>query len=78
MDQAYFGIKALEAYGYRNDARQARGKLMANADGLSGNAPIRENYNSVTGAGRNATNFSWSAALVLTLLADSPGGQSAG
>ncbi|MFE0023770.1 trehalase family glycosidase [Amycolatopsis sp. NPDC059021] len=74
VDQAYFGIKALETYGYGGDARRARDKLMTNAAGLSGNAPIRENYNSVTGEGRNATNFSWSAALVLTLLADPPAG----
>ncbi|GAA4533433.1 MGH1-like glycoside hydrolase domain-containing protein [Amycolatopsis samaneae] len=70
VDQAYFGIRALEEYGYAGDARRARDRLLAGAEGLSGNAPIRENYNSVTGAGRNATNFSWSAALVLTMLAD--------
>ncbi|WP_020496696.1 MGH1-like glycoside hydrolase domain-containing protein [Sciscionella marina] len=70
VDQVYFGVRALENYGYRADARTARLKLLSNAAGLTGDAPIRENYNSVTGQGRNATNFSWSAALLLELLAE--------
>ncbi|MBZ6065217.1 alpha-glucosidase [Aeromonas schubertii] len=62
LDQLYFGVKGLENYGYRSDAQAMVEKLFANADGLSGSGPIRENYNPVSGAMQGATNFGWSSA----------------
>jgi putative isomerase len=67
LDQASFAIDGLHRYGYDADANRAAVRLLHRADGLMGNAPIRENYNPLTGAGLNSSNFSWSAAVVLTL-----------
>jgi putative isomerase len=67
LDQAYFAITGLRDYGYRADADIAGERLLHRAQGLTGQAPIRENYNPLTGAGLNSTNFSWSAAVVLLL-----------
>ncbi len=62
LDQLYFGLIALKNYGYLYQARQLLQKLVLNADGLTKEAAIRENYNPETGAVQGATNFSWSAA----------------
>lgn len=67
LDQVYFGLIALENYGYRNDAKSLAAKLLKNAEGLSENGAIRENYNPETGAVQGASNFSWSAAHLLML-----------
>ncbi|MFF2650648.1 trehalase family glycosidase [Streptomyces sp. NPDC058045] len=68
LDQAYFTIEGLRAYGYHGDARRITERLLTRADGLLGDGPIHENYNPLTGEGRNSTNFSWSAAALLELL----------
>ncbi|NGO71391.1 MGH1-like glycoside hydrolase domain-containing protein [Streptomyces boncukensis] len=68
LDQAYFGVRGLRRYGYERDARRLTHRLLREAAGLSGNGPIRENYDPLTGKGLNARNFSWSAALILPLL----------
>ncbi len=70
LDQAYFGIKALEKYGYEKEADQLSQKLLQNAEGLLKDAPIRENYHPISGKGLNANHFSWSAAHYLMLLSD--------
>lgn len=70
LDQAYFGIKALQQYGFTKEADKLTLKLLNNAHGLRGTAPIRENYHPLTGKGLNATHFSWSAAHYLMLLTD--------
>uniref|UniRef100_UPI0032213FFD alpha-glucosidase n=1 Tax=Intrasporangium sp. TaxID=1925024 RepID=UPI0032213FFD len=62
LDQLYFGVAGLAGYGYRDDAAALVEKLFGNAEGLTGSAPIRENYNPETGAMQGATNFGWSAA----------------
>ncbi|MGL6627191.1 alpha-glucosidase [Aeromonas jandaei] len=62
LDQFYFGVKGLENYGYRSDAQMLVNKLFANAEGLAGSGPIRENYNPESGAMQGASNFSWSSA----------------
>jgi putative isomerase len=62
LDQVYFGLIALDNYGYKKEANQLANKLFKNAQGLSENGAIRENYNPETGAVQGATNFSWSAA----------------
>ena len=70
LDQAYFGIKALERYGYNKEADLLSKKLLQNAEGLLDDAPIRENYHPISGEGLNANHFSWSAAHYLMLLSD--------
>ncbi|MFD7830030.1 trehalase family glycosidase [Kitasatospora sp. NPDC059803] len=68
IDQTYFAIEGLRRYGWNQDARRATDRLLATAAGLGGDGPLRENYDPLTGEGRNSTNFSWSAALLLLLL----------
>ncbi|MDE5417737.1 hypothetical protein L3049_06925 [Labilibaculum sp. DW002] len=70
LDQAYFGIKSLELYGYTKEADLLSQKLLQNAEGLLQDAPIRENYHPISGKGLNANHFSWSAAHYLMLLTD--------
>ena len=68
IDQAYFGVRALQNYGYRATAARMRRQLFENAYGLMDRAPIYENYDPRSGAGLNSANFSWSAAYFLLLL----------
>lgn len=68
LDQALFGIEALENYGYDKEAKQLALKLIENAEGILGTETIRENYNPVTGEGLHAKNFSWSAAAYYLLV----------
>ncbi len=70
VDQFYFGLKGMEKYGYRDDAVRMANTFFANADGLVGDGPIRENYNPLTGAQQGAPNFSWSAAHLYMLYND--------
>ncbi|WOH39282.1 alpha-glucosidase [Thalassotalea fonticola] len=67
LDQVYFGLIALNNYGYQQEAAMLANKLFSNAQGLSANGSIRENYNPLTGAVQGASNFSWSAAHLLML-----------
>jgi len=67
LDQVYFGLIALDNYGYHQEAKVLAEKLFTNAEGLSQTGAIRENYNPETGAVQGATNFSWSAAHLLML-----------
>ncbi|MFH9347898.1 MGH1-like glycoside hydrolase domain-containing protein [Kitasatospora sp. NPDC017646] len=68
LDQTYFAIEGLRRHGWTQDARQAVERLLATAEGLGSDGPVRENYDPLTGRGRNSTNFSWAAALLLPLL----------
>lgn len=68
LDQVYFGINGLHKYGYHKEADDFLNKLLQNAEGLSGQTPIRENYHPISGKGLNARNFSWSAAHLLMLI----------
>jgi len=68
LDQAYFGIKALENYSYKKEASLLRNKLINNAAGLSTQQAIYENYHPISGKGLNAKHFSWSAAHFYLLL----------
>ena len=55
-------------YGFEKDALAATRKLFDNPEGLkNSDAPIRENYNPLTGAGLYQDHFSWSAAHLLLL-----------
>ncbi len=69
LDQAYFGIKGLRNYGFEHEADKATSQILLGANGLlqKGTA-IRENYHPITGEGREAQNFSWSAAHIIMLL----------
>lgn len=71
LDQAYFGIKGLQNYGYHQEALVATHKILNGANGLKekGKA-IHENYHPISGEGLNAKNFSWSAAHIIMLLVD--------
>lgn len=62
LDQVYFGLRAMENYGYKPEAISMANDVFNNAQGMTGNMPIRENYNPETGAVQGASNFSWSAA----------------
>ena len=70
IDQLYFGVQGVANYGYLDFAKELAIKAIKNMDGLLGNAPIRENYNSLTGHGLATTNFSWSASLILIIIKD--------
>jgi len=67
LDQLYFGAAALRRYGHGAEADAMSARFTAGAEGLMGDAPIRENYNPVSGHMQGATNFSWSAAHLLML-----------
>ncbi|MFE4599445.1 trehalase family glycosidase [Kitasatospora indigofera] len=68
LDQFLFAVSGLHAYGYHQDAEALTEAGLLHAEGLLGDAPIRENYNPLTGAGQNTTNFTWSATALLELL----------
>ena len=61
LDQALYGIEALQNYGYNEKAKELTLKLFNNTKGLLEDGPIHENYNPETGEGLHTKNFSWSA-----------------
>ncbi|AIF42982.1 trehalase family glycosidase [Virgibacillus sp. SK37] len=71
LDQALFGIEALQNYGFDKEAMEQTKKLFNHAEGLMGNAPIHENYNPLNGKGISTKNFSWSAATYYLLYKNS-------
>ena len=69
LDQAYFGVKGLQNYGFIKEADKATVQILKGAEGILGKGKsIRENYHPLTGEGLNAQNFSWSAAHIIMLL----------
>lgn len=62
LDQALFGVEALQNYSFDTEAMEATKKLFNHAEGLMGNGPIHENYNPLNGTGISTKNFSWSSA----------------
>ena len=69
LDQAYFGVKGLRNYGFDTAADKATIQIFEGASGVLGKGKaIRENYHPITGEGREAHNFSWSAAHLIMLL----------
>lgn len=71
LDQVYFGIAALEKYGYQEDADRFTHNVLDRLEGLkNSDLPIRENYHPLTGAGMEANHFSWSAGHLLMLLCE--------
>ncbi len=67
LDQAYFGVQALEKNGFHNDATYMVDKLYRHADGLMDGAPIRENYNPLNGKGLSSKGFSWSSGMYMLM-----------
>jgi putative isomerase len=67
LDQAFFGIQGLRAYGFEEEATELSQRLVEASEGLLGDGPIFENYHPQTGKGLNAAHFSWSAAHLLML-----------
>ena len=67
LDQTYFGIKGLRNYGYKTLADTYTKQVFDRLDGLTGDAPIHENYDTHTGGRLKAPHFSWSAAHLLML-----------
>ena len=70
LDQFYFGVQSMKAYGYGPEAIQMSHQLFQNAQGMVGDGAIRENYNPETGAVQGASNFSWSSAHLYMLYRD--------
>lgn len=68
LDQAYFGVKALERYGFHDEAELFVRQLFDRPEELKdADAPIRENYDPRDGKGLRVNHFSWSAAHLLML-----------
>jgi putative isomerase len=69
LDQYDFALRALASQGKRGDADRLCRRLLEQANGLSGTQPIHENYDPLDGARQGASNFSWSAAHLVMMLA---------
>ncbi|MEE4273745.1 MAG: trehalase family glycosidase [Thermoanaerobaculales bacterium] len=68
LDQAYFAIAGLRAYGYADDADTLTVQVLANLEGtLVPGAPFLASYDPLTGEGRNVRHFSWTAGHLLLL-----------
>ena len=71
IDQAWFGVEGLRRYGFEKDAESLAARLLKNLRGAAvPGEPLRENYHPLTGEGRNAAYFSWTAAHLLMLAVD--------
>ncbi|MDR2918865.1 MAG: glycoside hydrolase [Tannerella sp.] len=67
LDQVYFGISGLRNYGYRAEADKFTEQVFTRLEGLTGEKPIHENYDTHNGKTLKAPHFSWSAAHLLML-----------
>lgn len=67
LDQTYFAIHGLRAYGYKELADAYTRQVFDRLQGLKEGAPIHENYDTHTGARLKAPHFSWSAVHLLLL-----------
>lgn len=70
LDQTYYGIEAFREYGLADEADHYTRQVFDRLQGLTGTAPIYENYDTFTGRGLQAAHFSWSAAHLLLLYED--------
>ena len=68
LDQYDFALRALARQGHTREASELCRRLLQRADGLTGTAPIHENYQPLSGERLGASNFSWSAAHLLLML----------
>ena len=67
LDQVYFGISGIRKYGYHAEADKFTEQVFTRLDGLTGDKPIHENYDTHNGKPLKAPHFSWSAAHLLML-----------
>lgn len=67
LDQAMYGVEAMQNYGYKEEAQAMAYKIFDNCEGLLEDGAIRENYNPETGEGLHTANFSWSASSFYSL-----------
>lgn len=67
LDQVYFGISGIRKYGYTKEADRYTDQVFTRLYGLSGDAPIHENYDTHNGGLLKAPHFSWSSAHLLML-----------
>ena len=70
LDQTYFAIKGLRNYGYRELADKYTLQVFDRLEGLTGSAPIHENYGTHTGKRLQAPHFSWSSSHLLMMYND--------
>ena len=70
VDQVYFGITGLRNYAFDREADILTEKFINNAQGLTTDGPIHENYNPLTGEALNSPNFGWSSACIIKMLLD--------
>ena len=70
LDQTYYGIKGYRNYGEHKKADAYTDQVFRNIQGLTGEAPIFENYDTHTGKPLQSSHFSWSAACLLMLYND--------
>ena len=67
LDQAMYGVEAMQNYGYKEEAQAMAYKIFDNCEGLLEDGAIRDNYNPETGEGLHTANFSWSASSFYSL-----------
>lgn len=67
LDQVYFGISGIRKYGYKEEADRYTEQVFTRLKGLSGQAPIHENYDTHDGSLLKAPHFSWSSAHLLMM-----------
>lgn len=70
LDQTYQAIRGLRNYGYGDLADEYTRQVFDRCDGLTGDAPIHENYGTHTGERLQASHFSWSASHLLMMYED--------
>lgn len=67
LDQTYQAIKGLRNYGYKDLADKYTMQVFDRCQGLTGDAPIHENYGTHNGERLQASHFSWSASHLLMM-----------
>jgi putative isomerase len=67
LDQAYFAISGLKAYGFEEDASRFEQQIYLRTGAATKGVAIRENYSPTTGDGLNGRDFGWSAASLLMM-----------
>lgn len=67
LDQTYYAIEGFRNYGESKKADMYTRQIFDRLNGLTGDAPIHENYDTFTGKLLQASHFSWSAAHLLLL-----------
>ena len=70
LDQTYYAIEGFRNYGEPAKADRYTRQVFGRLEGLTGDAPIHENYDTFTGGRLQASHFSWSAAHLLLLYKD--------